>query len=625
MGIEDLEQNFKAKIESLEQEVTRLQNEIAGFQAQTVLLESLVTMAQTSAEEGVIKAALQKTLDLAADLTCTEKGSLFLLEPSSEKIVDAILTRAEVKPEQRAKLIGSVLDKGLAGWVSDRRQVGLITDTENDDRWLTLPNQPYVVGSALAVPILKGEQLLGILTLLHSQRNHFTEKTAELMAAIANQIALVLENVRLYGKLDTYSRALNNELEKGRQIQIDFLPYDIPKLTEWEIVACFYPAKQVAGDFYDAFTLPDNQIGLVIADVCDKGVGAALFMALFRSLIRIFSEQTKLEGNAADLLEEHKPANGDWIGESISTNLAHLNALQAVSLANDYVGENHWQMSMFATLFFGVLDPETGLLSYINGGHEPLFILDKNGIKQSLNSTGPAVGMMPGSKFKVQQVRLEPGEILIGYTDGVTEAKCPEGKLFTDKRLKELVEQSTETASELIERIKTSLFNYMEDAPQFDDITMLAVHKKLKKMSIMEPLKLPGILDSLSEIRQYVKSAAKEAGLEKKASYNLCLAVDEIATNIITHGYDEAGLSGNIYLEAKTDEQSLTIYIEDTAMLYDPTTKETVKEETLNKSLEERVPGGLGVYLAIDSVDEFKYERVGDRNRNILVVNIPTT
>ena len=477
MGSENLEQKLKEKIESLEQEVTKLKNEAAGFQAQTVLLESLVTMAQTSAEGGVIKAALQKALDLAADLTSTEKGSLFLLDPASGKIVDAILTRTEVQPEQRAKLIGSVLDKGLAGWVSDCHQVGLITDTEKDDRWLTLPNQPYVVGSALAVPILKGKELLGILTLLHSQTHHFTEKTAELMEAIANQIALVLENVRLYGKLDTYSRALNNELEKGRQIQIDFLPYEIPQLPEWEIVACFYPAKQVAGDFYDAFKLPGNQIGLVIADVCDKGVGAALFMALFRSLIRIFSEQTKLRGNAAHLLEENKPASGDWIGESMSTNLAHLNALQAVHLANDYVGENHWQMSMFATLFFGVLDSETGLLTYINGGHEPLFILDKNGIKQTLNSTGPAVGMMPGSKFKLQQVRLEAGEILIGYTDGVTEAKCPEGKLFTDKRLRELVKKPTDTASELVERIKNSLFNYMEDAPQFDDITMLAVRR----------------------------------------------------------------------------------------------------------------------------------------------------
>lgn len=138
----------------------------------------------------------------------------------------------------------------------------------------------------------------------------------------------------------------------------------------------------------------------------------------------------------------------------------------------------------------------------------------------------------------------------------------------------------------------------------------------------MEPLTLPGTLDSLGKIGQYIMSAAKEAGLEKKASYKLRLAVDEIATNIIIHGYNEAGLSGNIYLEVKRDEQSLTIYLEDTAIPYDPTKAEAVTEETLKKPLEERPIGGLGVYLAEEGVDEFMYERVGDRNRNILVVNL---
>lgn len=470
------EENLREELNSLRQEMAKVQDEIAAFRlAQTVLLE--VTTGCTSSAGGILKAALQKTLDVCADVTSTEKGSLFLLDPASGKIVDAIISRTEVTPEQRGNLIGSVLDKGLAGWVSRHRQMGLITDTENDDRWLTLPNQPYTVCSALGVPIINGPELLGIITLLHSRPNHFTPRMAESMQATAEQIGLVLENARLYGQLDTYSKALDHELEKGRQIQIDFLPYDIPKLDDWEIAACFHPAKQVAGDFYDAFMLPENQIGLVIADVCDKGVGAALFMALFRSLIRIFSAQTRLRGNAAHLLAEHKPANGDWMGESISINLAHLNALQAVQLANDYVGENHWQMSMFATLFFGVLDPETGLLSYVNGGHEPLFILNKKGIKHTLNSTGPAVGMMPGSKFNLEQVRLEPTEILLGYTDGVTEAKCPEGKLFTDKRLKELVEKPANSASELMGRIQDRLFDYMEDAPQFDDITMLAVRR----------------------------------------------------------------------------------------------------------------------------------------------------
>ncbi|NES69311.1 MAG: ATP-binding protein, partial [Okeania sp. SIO2D1] len=130
-----------------------------------------------------------------------------------------------------------------------------------------------------------------------------------------------------------------------------------------------------------------------------------------------------------------------------------------------------------------------------------------------------------------------------------------------------------------------------------------------------------GSLDSLGKIGQYIMSAGKEAGLEKKASYKLRLAVDEIATNIVTHGYDEAGLAGDISIKAEINEQNLTVYIEDTAIPYDPTQEETVTEETLHETLEKRPMGGLGVYLAKDSVDQFMYKRVGDKNRNILVVN----
>ena len=136
----------------------------------------------------------------------------------------------------------------------------------------------------------------------------------------------------------------------------------------------------------------------------------------------------------------------------------------------------------------------------------------------------------------------------------------------------------------------------------------------------MEPLTVPGSQDSLQKIRQYLTSAAQEAGIEKRA-YKLCLAVNEIATNIITHGYDEAGLKGNIYLEAKIDRESLAIVLEDTGISYDPTTRETVTAETLRKLLEKKDPGVWGVYLAMEGVDEFKYERIGDRNRNILIVN----
>lgn len=463
------------ELQLLRQQVAELRKEEAAFKAQSQLLEKLVSIARSSNQGEVLKAALQTTLDVATDQTNSERGSLFLLE-SSGKVADAILSRTEVTREQRKNLIGRVLDKGLAGWVIRHRQLGLIVDTEDDDRWLTLPNQPYIVRSALAVPIISGEDLLGIITLLHSEPGHFSQETANLMLLTADQMALVLENARLFSQLNRYSKTIDAELEKGRQIQIDFLPYELVKLPNWEIAACFYPARQVAGDFYDTFELANNQVGLVIADVCDKGVGAALFMALMRSLIRVFSSET-LRGFASQILDEHEPVGG-WIGESRTTNLAHLNALQAVSRTNEYVAINHWQMSMFATMFFGILDPETGIMTYINGGHEPLFIINECRVKTTLKSTGPAVGMMPGSKFRIQQVQMEPGDILIGYTDGVTEGKNPEGKLFSDRRLQDLLVQPSFSACDLLTEIKNKLFDFIGDAPQFDDITMLCVRRE---------------------------------------------------------------------------------------------------------------------------------------------------
>ncbi|MGD1804868.1 ATP-binding protein [Dapis sp. BLCC M126] len=142
----------------------------------------------------------------------------------------------------------------------------------------------------------------------------------------------------------------------------------------------------------------------------------------------------------------------------------------------------------------------------------------------------------------------------------------------------------------------------------------------------MEPLKVPGSLDSLQKIRQYVASAATEAGIQKRG-YKLCLAVDEIATNIITHGYEENGLEGNISVKTEIDEKSLTVYIEDTAKPYNPTNPDILEEEilTTKKSLEERSIGRLGIFLIYESVDRFIYEKLESGNRNILVVNRTTT
>ncbi len=137
----------------------------------------------------------------------------------------------------------------------------------------------------------------------------------------------------------------------------------------------------------------------------------------------------------------------------------------------------------------------------------------------------------------------------------------------------------------------------------------------------METLTVPGTIDSLGAIAEYVKQAATIANLNSKAAYKLRLSVDEIATNIITHGYEEAGLTGQIYLRAYIDNFSLTLAIEDTGVIYNPKEKASLQKEYFNQTLETREVGGLGIHLVLESVDEFRYERVGDRNRNIFIMH----
>jgi sigma-B regulation protein RsbU (phosphoserine phosphatase) len=480
------------EVESLRQEVTQLKTEKEALAVKSKLFENFAAMAHSccrlpsTAEWETVKDTLQKTLQFSTELTGAENGNLILVD-SNGVVTDRIQKSGDTNQDKCCELTGRVLDEGLAGWVSNHHQVGLIDDTRDDERWMPLPHQPQSARSVLAVPILKCDELLGVLTLMHSEPDHFSPEFVEQIQATSDQIALTLENARLYGRLDesfqsldkskrkieAYSKALDEELEKGRQIQRDFLPGEIPKLPNWEIGTYFSPAKQVSGDFYDVFSLPGDNLGIVIADVADKGVGSALYMALIRSLIRVFSGHISLHGFAN--FSMHNGVNKSVTEQCATTE--QLNALTAVKLTNDYIAHEHAKEGMFATLFFGVINPFTGIMAYINAGHEPMVITDASGIKQSLEPTGPAVGMMVDMKFEIQQVQIEPGDILIGYTDGVIEAMGPNGDFFTRKRLLSILQKTPATASGLLEQIKTDLSAHVHDAPPSDDITMLILQR----------------------------------------------------------------------------------------------------------------------------------------------------
>ncbi|MFN2136571.1 MAG: SpoIIE family protein phosphatase [Candidatus Promineifilaceae bacterium] len=333
--------------------------------------------------------------------------------------------------------------------------------------------------SCLTIP-LRTRHVIGVLQLRNARDAQSGETVPfdvyqQLVAeSLASQAAVALQTRRLRTREATLLR-YKRELEIGRDIQSGFLPRELPEPPGWEIAAYFYPAREVAGDFYDVFAAPDGRLGLVIADVCDKGIVAALFMALLRSLLRAFIQQYLFE--SAKFQVRNAAFAAGSAEETVTTARIDEEALlSAIYLTNAYIIGNHLDLNIFATLFIGILDPATGELVYANCGHLPPRLRRLSGEEQRLMPTGPAVGLLPETTFQIEKTVLEAGDLLFAYTDGVVEAKNPEGEMFGEARLTALLdEHGSETAEALLAAIETAGQDFIAGGEPSDDVTMLAV------------------------------------------------------------------------------------------------------------------------------------------------------
>jgi sigma-B regulation protein RsbU (phosphoserine phosphatase) len=329
----------------------------------------------------------------------------------------------------------------------------------------------YRSQSCLTVP-LKNQMngVIGVLQLLNTKDDEtheivpFDVYHQLVVESLASQAAVVLHNQTLHERHESL-REFQQQLEIGRQIQQNFFPDELPQPDGWELVARFHPAREVAGDFYDAFYTPQGKIGFVIADVCDKGLAAALFMSLVRSLLRAFSQQYAYLHQMSGETQE--------IGSAEPNDKFDL--LNTIQLTNAYIGENHQQAHMFATLFFGILDPETGQLIYVNAGHNPPIVFNVAGVKTTLRPSGPAVGLIKDANYVIHKTQLAPGDTLLAYTDGITEARDPEQHPFTTERLIRQLAPQAHSAIALLEKIDSEVQRHIAGGEPFDDIALLAV------------------------------------------------------------------------------------------------------------------------------------------------------
>lgn len=237
---------------------------------------------------------------------------------------------------------------------------------------------------------------------------------------------------------------LRQDLEAAHDIQASILPEPLPERPSFTIASFMQPARDVGGDFFDFFDLPDGRFGFVIADVSGKGMGAALFMAVACTVIRTTARLVSDPG-------------------------------ECVARVNDLLAANN-AASMFVSVFYGVLCPETGKILYANGGHNPPYRVSPDGHVTALPGTGGLlVALLPGQSYATAELRLEPGECLYLFTDGVTEAQDASGGLFGEDRLVESLAAEGRTAHTLLQHVLDDVTRFVADAPQADDITCLAL------------------------------------------------------------------------------------------------------------------------------------------------------
>jgi serine phosphatase RsbU (regulator of sigma subunit)/putative methionine-R-sulfoxide reductase with GAF domain len=313
---------------------------------------------------------------------------------------------------------------------------------EDEIDWESNPD--WLLGFPLSI---KGETFGVMLTRELNIQPAYQSKRLELIKGVVQQTALAIQNERLKEEMVGRER-VEREFQLARQIQKTFLPQETPDIEGWDIAPRWRTAREVGGDFYDFFRTREGKIALAIADVSDKGMPAALYMTVTRTLIRSAVQSTNSPGEV----------------------LSRVNEMLAIDSPD----------SMFVTCIFALLDPSTGVLEYANAGHNlPLVIRNSSHTVEKLHKGGIALGVIEQAEYRDESINLEPGDTVLFYTDGVTEAFSSSGELFSENRLIDLVVESEYLcAKELLDNLESQIDLFRKGEPSSDDLTMIAVQRK---------------------------------------------------------------------------------------------------------------------------------------------------
>ena len=400
-------------------------------------------------------------------------------------------------------------------------------------------------------------------------------------------------NLERLRKVNAEKDRIGGELRVASQIQQSMLPHSLIQHADVDIFGSLVPAREVGGDLYDYY-IRDEKLFFCIGDVSGKGAPSAMVMGVMHSLFRAFSAH---ENNPARMMQ----------------------AINEISCQGN-------ESNIFVTMFIGVLDLPTGRLRYCDAGHDAPIVIEESGDRSQETGVSSQerlvhvpvephlpVGVFDDVKYGVQEMQLEPDSTLFLYTDGLTEAKDSGRKQFGMNRVEEVLRGDCPIQPrELIETITRRVHQFVGDAEQSDDLTMLAIHYTPKHFEsrLTETLLIKNDVHEVSKFSAFMKLVMEKMGVETSLARKLRLAVEEAVVNVIDYAYP-AGQEGDIEVRMMFDGETLKTVIIDSGVAFDPTAKE--KADT-SLSIEDRQIGGLGILLVRELMDSINYERAEGQN-----------
>lgn len=374
-----------------------------------------------------------------------ERGTIFLVDEEAGELWSRVL----LDPVGPLSEIRLKIGQGIAGHVAQTGETLNIPDAYADARFVSDFDRVsgFRTRSILTAPMLNPQQkIIGVVQLLNKVGGAFTSRDERLLAAMTSQAAISIENARLYQQ-ELAQQILQRELDTAHAIQASFLPDVLPQHPGWDIATLWQPVRSVAGDFYDFYPLTDGRLGVVMADVSGKGIPAALFMALCVTMLR-FGMNLGLPPGEVMLR-----ANERLIADQRSR--------------------------MFATAFVCYLDLASGALELANAGHNPAMMFRAaSGRCEQLSATGVALGVFEEAPYQPKTAQLYPGDILVLYTDGITEAINGDEEEFGERRLRDLIlAHAALPAQALADRVLEAVADFAGDADSFDDATLMVIKR----------------------------------------------------------------------------------------------------------------------------------------------------